>query len=162
MSQCIPYVLEPNKHRLRFFYRRLNKIGLVMIVLIVTVNELFLRNNLLSYSASPEKFSSLVVLTLNASAPSSFAQKLIFVFPLLALCYAVLFTLLPKWGVQCLKRNLKTGLPVYEEYGNTYFFIDSQIQKIAFYLWHSVLMRVSFLFATFIPCMGINLFRSLV
>ena len=129
--------------------------------LVIVLNEFILRNGLPQYAATPEKLWSLIVLTLNAKAPDFFGQYLIFLFPILACCYAAIFTQLPKWGQQ-LRRNLKSGLPSYEDYGKIYFFIDTDRERVAFYLWHSVLMRISFLFAVIIPCMGINLFRSFI
>lgn len=38
--------------------------------------------------------------------------------------------------------------------------IDSGVQRIAFFVWHAVLMRVSLLIGVLMPCILINSFRG--
>jgi len=55
---------------------------------------------------------------------------------------------------------LKKGLPSYEGYGSAYFFIDSKLQLFAFWVWHSILMRLSLFVGLISLSMVINLFRE--
>ena len=160
MRPSFPYVLEPQQHQLKRFYQGLNRVGFVLVFVVIVLNELFVRKNLVLYQSTPGQVWSMIALTLNAKSPVPFAQTLIFLFPLLACSFAMVFSQLPKWSTQQFKRNLKSGLPAYGEYGEAFFFIDSKIQQNAFHVWHSVLMMVSLFFGVFGLCMCFNLFRS--
>lgn len=160
MIPKIPYVMEPDEHRLGRFYRRLNRIGVAALVVIIVLNELLLRQHLPHYLNTPEEPWSLIVLVLNGKTPASVGHVLVFLFAVLACCYAASYSLLPNWAKQKARKNLKRGLPNYEGYEDAYFFIDTKLQLLAFRLWHSVLMRMSFFLALVVPCMAINLFRA--
>lgn len=158
-----PFFLGPNEHCLYRYYRRLNMWGYVCIPLLIFINEVFARGNLLIYKKVPTNLLSIIVLTLNSQNIYSIDLQLILfvIFPL-TLCYAIAYMLLPKWNIRANKIGMNAGLPsTLSEYEVAHFYIEKRIHEISFFIWHSVLMRVSLLFAIVIPCMTINFLRNL-
>ena len=156
-----PYFLGPDEHRLFNFYRRLNLSAYLFFPLIIALNELLIRPHLPTYRESPNKLWSIIALALNAQVPVSAGISIYLMMALFALCLAITFVSLPKWGLRATRVSVKNGLPAYADYKNAYFYFENGIQRIGFSTWHFVLMRISFFVGVLMPCMGINLFRSL-
>lgn len=156
-----PYFLGPDEHRLSNYYRRLNLLAYMFFPLIIVLNELLIRPHLPAYRESLNNVWSTIALALNAQVPASAAISIHLMMALFALCLAITFVSLPKWGLQATKASMKTGLPAYADYKSAYFQLENSIQRIGFFTWHFMLMRISFFFGVFMPCIGINLFRSL-
>jgi hypothetical protein len=156
-----PFFLGPEEHRLFSYYRRINLWSYIFFPMIIALNELLIRPRLPAYRESPERFWSMLALLLNAQVPASVGVSIHVTLGLCALCLATTFVLLPKWGLRAAKISVKHGLPAYAEYKAAYFYFENSIQRFGFFMWHSVLMPVSFFFGVFVPCMVISLFRSL-
>jgi len=161
MSPVTPYILEPHQHQLDLFNKKLYRASIPLTALFILMNELFLRSDLPQYAATPENLWSLFVLTLNAMIP--YDQGLIvrlFLASILLPIYPIVFMKLPMWGLRPIKRGLKSGLPNYEDYGKAYFFIENKGEQLAFWLWHSLLMRVSLFVGCFVLLILFNLLRN--
>lgn len=156
-----PYFLGPDEHRLFSHYRTLNGLAFVLMPLVFVLNEFLVRPHLNAYRELPEGIWAITVLLLSAQIPTSSGTTVMSALIVIAGCYAVCFFMLPKWGFRPSQMSMKSGLPTYIEYKSAVFFIQSTARRLAFFVWHSLLMRVSFFLGVFIPTMVINLFRSL-
>lgn len=156
-----PFFLGPNEHCLSDYYRQLNRWFYILSPLVLLANEFFIRPDLVGYKKTPDSIWSILALTLNAQIPLGHGMPIIFAIAMYSLCLAINFFMLPKWGVRPSKIGMKSGLPIDDGYKGAYFYIANPIQKNAFVFWNAISIRISFFFASFIPCMGINLFRSL-
>ena len=156
-----PYFLVPGEHLLPAYYRKLNRCFFMLSPLIFLANEFLVRSDLADYKKAPDALWSIIALALNAQTPMDRSPSVLVAMVLFAACLAINFSLLPKWGRRPSKTGMKAGLPPKDGYGNAYFGIFNPIDKNAFMFWNSVLVPASFLFASFIPCMFINLLRSL-
>lgn len=165
-TRSYPFFLGPAEHRLPTYYRRLNRLAFTLSSLIFLVNEFFVRPDLAVYKNAPETLWSIIALTLNAADTADHVMPLIASIVLYSVFLTINLLLLPKWGPRPTKVGMKSGVPHHTEVGidvypNAYFLISNPIQKFAFMCWHSVLMPVTAFFASFLPCMLINLLRNL-
>lgn len=163
-TRSYPFFLGPAEHRLLTYYRRLNRLGYILIPLIFLVNEFFVRPDLAVYKNAPETLWSIIALTLNAADTADHVMPLIASIVLYSVFLTINLLLLPKWGPRPTKIGMKSGLPPPRDvdvYGYAYFLISNPIQKFAFMCWHSVLMPVTAFFVSFMPCGFVNLLRSL-
>ena len=156
-----PYFLGPDEHCLFNYYRNLNRWAFLLMPLVLVLNEFLVQPNLNAYRESPEGAWAIIALLLNAQIPTSSGTLVLSGLIFALLCYASTFFLLPKWGFRASKLSVKSGLPKYVEYKSAVFFIESKAKRLAFFVWHSALMKVSFFLVVFIPTMVINFFRSL-
>lgn len=156
-----PVFINPEEHRLYEYYKKLNKIGFIFIFVVLLINELLIRRHLASFQDTPHTFFSLVALTLNARFPVSFVRLFSYFSILVSLLYIVTYFFLPKWGSRAAISSMRKGLPKFADYKEAYFYIENRRHKLAFYTWHSILMRFSLFLGIFTIIMAINLFRSL-
>lgn len=158
-----PYILGPDEHHLDQYYRWLSRWVYVCIPVLFLINEIFIRSHLAEYLKSPKYPWSILALALNLQNIYIVDLRLVF-FGLIPLTagYAITYSLLPKWNTRASRVGMKSGIPSNAaEYQIAFFYIENIIQKISFFVWHFVLMMISFLFGIVTPCMVINLFRSL-
>jgi len=156
-----PYFLGPSDHCLAAHYRRLNRMGLILILFIFVLNEFFIRPHLSNYKKTPDELWSIIALTLNSDIPAGYVMAVIAAFGLYGLCMRINFYFLPQWGPRPIKVGMKSGLPTSDEYKTAYFNISSRVKKIAFSLWHSIAVPISFFWVSGLICMFFNLLRSL-
>jgi hypothetical protein len=156
-----PFFWGPEEHCLSDYYRQLNRWFYILSPLVFLVNEFFIRPGLVGYKETSNSIGSILALTLNAQIPLGQGMPVIGAIATYSLCLAINFVMLPKWGGRPSKAAMKSGLPIDDEYKGAFFYITNPIQKNAFVCWNAISIRISFFFASFIPCMGINLFRSL-
>lgn len=156
-----PFFLGPEGHHLGDYYKTLNRLSYMLTPVLFAVNEFFVRPSLPMYRASPERFWSVIALTLNAQTPESAGESAYLAIALFMLGVATFFLTLPKWGVRATTSGMKSGLPSYAEYSGAHFQIKNQLQNAAFFAWHRVLMPIAFFFGICSLCMTINLFRNL-
>ena len=156
-----PLFINPEEHKLYSYYKKLNKLGFVLIFFILLINELFIRKHLVSLKDAPYSFLSLTALTLNAEFPTSLGRFFSYFFIFIGLLYLMTYFLLPKWGSRAAARIMKKGLPKdLVDYKTAYFYIENSTQKLAFCIWHLILMRISLTIGIITMCMAVNLFRS--
>jgi hypothetical protein len=155
-----PFFIAPNDHHLDKYYRKLNKWGWIVIALLFALNEVFFRTNLPVFLNNSNSIGSLLPLTLNASLPSRAIARIYIAMALLSFAFAVTYYFLPKWGYRPSKLSIKRGLPPHQDYGISYFYVENSIQGFAHAVWHSMLMRVSWLSAVLMPCILINTLRG--
>jgi hypothetical protein len=156
-----PYFLGHEDHRLGDYYKTLNRLSFVLIPVLFALNELFVRPSILAFKASPERLWSIIALALNAQIPESAGASAYLVIALFMPVTAILFFVLPKWGVRATTAAMKSGLPSYTEYSCAHFQIKNLLQRTAFFGWHRVLMPIAFFLGICSLYMTINLFRSL-
>jgi hypothetical protein len=160
-NRSYPFFLGPQEHGLAAYYRLLNRLGLILILLVFVLNEFLIRPNLATYKKTPEALWSLIGLTLNADVPMSHALTVIAAITFFGLCTWFNFYLLPKWGPRATKVGMKSGLPKNEEYAIAYFGISNRIEKWAFSCWHSIVVPIIFFYSSLLTCMFISLLRGL-
>jgi hypothetical protein len=160
-NMSYPFFLGPEEHGLPAYYRRLNRLGFILMPLVFVANEFFIRPDLSVYKKTPEALWSLIALTLNSEIPTTHTMPVIAAIALYSACLGINFYLLPKWGPRATKVGMKSGLPTNAEYETAYFQISNRIEKIAFMLWNTIFIRISIVLLSFFLCMFINLLRSL-
>jgi hypothetical protein len=160
-NRSYPFFLGPEEHGLPAYYRRLNRFAFAFSPLIFVVNEFFIRPDLSVYKKTPEALWSIIALTLNSEIPTAHTMPVIAAIALYSACLGINVYMLPKWGPRAAKVGMKSGLPTNAEYAIAYFQISNRIEKMAFTFWNSIFVPVSFFFASFLPCMFVNLIRSL-
>ena len=156
----VPVFISPEEHRLYAYYKKLNNIGFALIIFILLINELFIRKYLASFHDSPHTLLSLIAFTLNARLPISFNGLFLNIASIVSVLYMATYLFLPRWGSRAAIGSMKKGLPKFSDYKEAYFYIENRSQALAFYLWHSILMRISLFFGIFTIVMAINLFRD--
>jgi len=156
-----PYFLGPDEHFLSAYYRRLSRLSLILMVLIFLMNEIFVRPKLAIYKSTPDALWSILALLLNAQVPLDRGLLVIAFMSIYILSLAICVCLLPKWGLLPKNIGLKSWLPPKDKYEEVYFLVASPLKKYAFTFWNLVLVPSSYIFASFLPCMFINLLRSL-
>lgn len=157
-----PFILGPKEHNLGLYYQGLSKWSYAFLVIPVVLNEIFIRPNLSSYQVHPQELWSILALTMNAQIPFDIGMWVVLhVFIPLSLLFVATLLLLPSWGPRASIQCMKSGLPPKDEYSNSYYFFRKPHERIAFAIWHFLLMRISLVALAFIPSMSINLFRSL-
>lgn len=155
-----PYILSPKEHRLDSYYERLNRYASIFWLAPLIVNELFIRPYWDAYQNHPDNFFSMFAFTLNAQASSETVLGLAFYFFIpVTVCFGLTFLLLPRWSSRDMKRKMNSGLPPKNEYATSYYYFQKSYERMAFFIWHFVLMRISFSLLIFVPTMAINLFR---
>lgn len=158
--QTYPYFLYPEQHQLATKQKTPNTLVVTAMLILLVFNEFLIRPTLPVIKNSPSGALQLFALTINGQFPLGKAHIAHFFMMALSASYLVIFVLLPKNGKIASDAVMKKSLPDLDELKDAIFFIETPLQNLAFLFWYRFLMRLTLLIVTILPCMLLNMFRS--